>query len=102
MLKNQQSETRIPRRAVLKAAVASGLATLSSTAGADDHVPSPLTEPGSPMRPYGTPSPRESEAKRIPTPAYPDLMPGIGSSRTPLHLLDGIITPSGLRARWSS
>lgn len=48
------------------------------------------------MRPYGTPSPREADVKRILTPAYPDLMPGIGSSRTPLHLLDGIITPSGL------
>lgn len=85
---------RLARRTVLK--IAAGLSTLSQLARAQDLIPEPVTKPGSAMRVYGTPSPYESKVERILTPAYPQIAPGTGSSRTPLHLLDGIITPSGL------
>lgn len=93
---SDNSKDAVPRRAVLKAGAAAGLAALSAKAHADDLVPSAMREPGSPMSTYGAPSPHEADVKRILTPAYPDISPGTGSSRTPLHLLDGIVTPSGL------
>ncbi len=50
--------------------------------------------PGAPLSGYGQPSPHEAKVARLLTP-----VPGmtqIGTSRTPHHLLDGMITPNGL------
>jgi sulfane dehydrogenase subunit SoxC len=78
----------------LKAAAA--LPALTGAAKGEPIVPAAATIPGTPMRPYGAPSRYEDAVKRILTPGYPDISPGTGSSRTPIHLLDGIVTPSGL------
>ena len=53
-----------------------------------------MTEPGSPFTGYGQPS--KFEAKVVRTFASAPGTSGTGSSRTPLHLLDGTITPNGL------
>lgn len=84
----------IARRQILK--TAASLASLPAAARADDLVPLSMLRPGTPMRPYGEPSGHEAPVKRILTPAYPEISPPTGSSRTPLHQLEGIITPSGL------
>ncbi len=50
--------------------------------------------PGAPLSGYGQPSQYESKVTRLLTP-----VPGqtqIGTSRTPLHMLEGVITPNGL------
>ena len=55
-----------------------------------------MKEPGAGFIPYGQPSRFESKVVRvIPAPANP-ATPGIGTARTPHHLLDGMITPTGL------
>ena len=56
--------------------------------------PPTMLAPGRPFSAYGSPSPSRKELTRIlgRTPGGP----GTGSSRTPLHLLEGTITPSGL------
>jgi sulfane dehydrogenase subunit SoxC len=52
--------------------------------------------PGSPFIGYGQPSRFEDKVVRaIPAPPNPATQ-GVGPARTPLHLLDGMITPSGL------
>jgi sulfane dehydrogenase subunit SoxC len=52
--------------------------------------------PGSPFVGYGQPSWLEDKVVRaIPAPPNPATQ-GVGAARTPLHLLDGMITPSGL------
>jgi sulfane dehydrogenase subunit SoxC len=50
--------------------------------------------PGSPFVGYGQPSRYESEIVRVAT--NPPNAPGTGAARTPLHRLNGIITPNGL------
>src|SRR5437899_354502 len=50
--------------------------------------------PGSGFAGYGQPSLFESDVVKVfPPPPSPA---GVGASRTPLHLLDGMITPSGM------
>ncbi len=52
--------------------------------------------PGTPFTGYGQPSRFEDKVVRaILAPPNPPT-PGVGTARTPLHLLDGMITPSGL------
>ena len=52
--------------------------------------------PGSGFNPYGLPSKFETAAiRKWAAPANP-AAPSIGAARTPLHLLDGMLTPSGL------
>ena len=52
--------------------------------------------PGAGFAGYGQPSRFESKVVRfIPPPPNPATQ-GVGAARTPLHLLDGMITPSGL------
>jgi len=73
------------------AAMAGG-AKAAESVGAS--APAWMTRPGAVMSGYGRPSEWESEIQRI----Y-GLVPGrepTGSSRTPLHLLEGTITPNGL------
>jgi sulfane dehydrogenase subunit SoxC len=50
--------------------------------------------PGSPFVGYGQPSRFEDKVVRIS--ANPPNAPGTGAARTPLHRLDGMITPNGL------
>lgn len=55
-----------------------------------------MTAPGAGFEGYGQPSRFEKKVVRfIPPPPNPATQ-GVGPARTPLHLLDGIITPSGL------
>src|SRR5215469_5397797 len=53
-----------------------------------------MTEPGSPFVGYGQPSKFEVKVARIFASAPGTT--GTGASRTPLHQLDGTITPNGL------
>src|SRR5262245_20548373 len=50
--------------------------------------------PGPGFAGYGQPSPFESKVVKVFLP--PPATPGVGASRTPLHLLEGMITPSSL------
>ncbi len=88
------------RRAFLHGGVLAAGASVAITGGAKaaDAVcasaPAWMTRPGAVMSGYGRPSEWENEIQRI----YA-LAPGrepTGSSRTPLHLLVGTITPNGL------
>jgi sulfane dehydrogenase subunit SoxC len=53
-----------------------------------------MKTPGSPFTPYGQPSRYTSKIARIAASAPGTT--GTGTSRTPLHLLDGMMTPNGL------
>lgn len=53
-----------------------------------------MLEPGDGFRPYGMPAPSQEAVKRILTPM--DGFDRAGTSRTPLHQLEGTITPNGL------
>ncbi|MGG5821278.1 sulfite dehydrogenase [Falsiroseomonas sp. HW251] len=58
--------------------------------------PASMVAPGTPFRAYGMPAKAEEGVQRgIPRP-FGDLAPGTGPSNTPLHRLEGIITPIGL------
>ena len=78
--------------------LAGGLALIPAAAGAEALLPKTPTmlTPGAPMRGYGMPSPHEAAVQRIVGAGQPVLAPGTGASRTPLHLLQGMITPNGL------
>jgi sulfane dehydrogenase subunit SoxC len=52
--------------------------------------------PGAPFRPYGQPSRFAEPVQRGVLQPYAELAPGAGASMTPLHTLQGTITPSGL------
>jgi sulfane dehydrogenase subunit SoxC len=52
--------------------------------------------PGAQLRAYGQPSKWEAKVVRTVTPSFGAFAPGIGTSRTPLQLLEGTITPNGL------
>jgi sulfane dehydrogenase subunit SoxC len=55
-----------------------------------------MKEPGAGFAPYGQPSHFEDKVVRaVLSPPNPPL-PGVGTARTPLHLLEGMITPSSL------
>lgn len=72
-----------------------GLASIVPASAAT--LPEWRTTPGRPFIGYGYPSAFEEPVKRLVTARAADYpTPGTGSSRTPLHLLEGIITPSGL------
>jgi sulfane dehydrogenase subunit SoxC len=88
----------LSRRVFLEGALATGAAGAGiSTASAEPLVVQPwMKVPGAGFVPYGQPSRFEAKVVRaIPAPPNPATQ-GIGPARTPLHLLDGIITPSGL------
>lgn len=77
------------------AAATSGL--LGNVAHAAEFPPPWRTQPGRPFTPYGVPSRFEEGVQRLMPqrpPGHPT--PGAGASFTPLQLLQGIITPSGL------
>jgi len=88
----------LSRRFFLERTLAAGAAGLGASAAAAEPlaVPPWSREPGSDFTAYGQPSRFEGKVVRSwAAPANP-ATPGIGSSRTPHHLLDGTITPSAL------
>jgi sulfane dehydrogenase subunit SoxC len=88
----------LSRRIFLEGALVGGAvsAGVSSASAEQLAVQSWMKEPGVGFAPYGQPSRFEDKVVRaILSPPNPPL-PGIGTARTPLHLLDGMITPSGL------
>jgi len=87
----------ISRRHFLKRST--GLAGAAAVAAvpvaqAADGVPAWMQTPGKPLSTGGAPSRFEAKTGRIVTAGYGAIAPGTGSSRTPLHLLEGTITPS--------
>jgi sulfane dehydrogenase subunit SoxC len=85
----------LDRRLFLAGAGAAGAAAAASGATAETLSVEPwMTIPGAPFTPYGQPSSHESKTAR--TFASAPGTTGTGSSRTPLHLLEGTITPNGL------
>lgn len=71
------------------------LAAALPARGAESGAPEPwMLQPGRPMSGYGQPSEWRRDVQRIYT--LPPGRPGTGASRTPLHLLEGTITPNGL------
>jgi sulfane dehydrogenase subunit SoxC len=59
-------------------------------------IPPWMKIPGQPFRGYGQPATYEGEVKRVFYQPYKDIAPGAGASMTPLHQLQGTITPNGL------
>ena len=78
--------------------LAGALAMLPAAAFGEALLPKTPTMlvPGAPLRGYGEPSPHESAVQRLIVAEEPVLAPGTGASLTPLHQLQGIITPNGL------
>ena len=85
------------RRSLLQAGLA-GVGALAAApavaADGPDYITAAMKTPGKPFSAYGMPASYESGVKRLVGP--PGVSPGTGSSRTPLEMLEGIITPSGL------
>jgi sulfane dehydrogenase subunit SoxC len=90
----------LDRRTLLRAGVlAAGVASLGAgIAHAADSIgesaPDWMKAPGRPFSGYGMPSKWQEKVQRAFTPAPGRA--GTGSSRTPIHLLEGTITPNGL------
>jgi sulfane dehydrogenase subunit SoxC len=83
------------RRTFLAAGAAMGAGALAGPAGATPLPVEPWMQiPGAPFNGYGQPSKYEEKVAR--TWASAPGTGGTGSSRTPHHLLNGMITPSGL------
>lgn len=88
----------VSRRLFLEGVTAVGVVAASATeALAEPLIVQPwMKVPGTGFTGYGQPSRFEDKVVRVsPPPANPATQ-GVGAARTPLHLLDGIITPSGL------
>src|SRR5262245_17719345 len=85
----------IDRRVFLTAGAAAGGIALTDAASADTLTVEPwMKVPGSPFIGYGQPSRFEDKVVRVA--ANPPNAPGTGAARTPLHRLNGLITPNGL------
>jgi sulfane dehydrogenase subunit SoxC len=74
------------------AGIGAGIAQAAESIGAD--APEWMKTPGRSFSAYGVPSKWQEKVQR--SIAFPPGRPGTGSSRTPLHLLEGTITPNGL------
>jgi sulfane dehydrogenase subunit SoxC len=88
----------LSRRIFLESALAAGaMGAGISNARAESLTVQPwMKKPGAGFAGYGQPSRFEDKAARaILAPPNPPT-PGVGTARTPLHLLEGVITPSGL------
>ena len=78
------------------AGVGAGALSASGALAEPLSVPRWSKEPGGDFTAYGVPSRYEDKVVRTWAAPNNPATPGIGSSRTPHHLLDGMITPSGL------
>src|SRR5262249_6835876 len=87
----------LSRRIFLEGALgASALGATAAAAAAEPLAVQPwMKTPGAGFAPYGQPSRFEDKVVRLVPPPPNPATPGVGASRTPLHLLDGMITPSG-------
>jgi sulfane dehydrogenase subunit SoxC len=86
----------LDRRMLFHGALGAG-AFAATGAGAEPlAVPDWSKTPGGPFTPYGLPSKFEAKAARVWAPPANPAAPNVGASRTPHHLLDGMITPNGL------
>jgi sulfane dehydrogenase subunit SoxC len=86
----------LSRRLFLGGALAAGATGAPHAQAQQLNVEPWMKTPGAGFAGYGQPSRFEDKAVRlIPPPPNPATQ-GVGPARTPLHLLDGIITPSGL------
>jgi len=84
------------RRLFLEGIAIAGAMGATTAAAEPLTVPQWSKLPGAPFEPYSQPSRFENKVVRtIPPPPNPVTV-GIGTARTPLHLLDGMMTPSGL------
>src|SRR5262245_16813617 len=90
----------LSRRVFLEGALLAGAAgsTVGSTAAPAEPlaVPRWLHEPGAQFTAYGQPSRFEAKVVRGFAPAPNPATEGIGTARTPLQFLTGMITPNGL------
>src|SRR4051794_31152011 len=88
----------LSRRIFLEDALAAGV----TGAGLSAALAEPLTVqpwmklPGAGFARCGPPSPLEDRVARATPPPPNPPTPGVGTARTPLPLLEGVITPSGL------
>src|SRR5258708_35904793 len=86
----------LKRRLFLGGIALAGAVGVSEAAAEPLAVPQWSKQPGAPFAPYSQPSRFEANVVRaVPPPPNPATV-GIGTARTPLHLLDGMMTPSGL------
>src|SRR5712691_7432119 len=87
----------LSRRVFLEGALLAGAAAGSGvTSAAAEPLPVPgwMKQPGAALSAYGQPSRFEAKVVRgVPAPPNPATQ-GIGTARTPLHLLNGMITPT--------
>ena len=88
----------LSRRLFLQGTVIAGAAgTAGAAAQADPLAVTPwMKVPGTGFTGYGQPSRFEDKVVRVIPPAANPVTQGVGPARTPLHMLDGVITPSGL------
>lgn len=89
----------LTRRAFLKGAAALSAGVAASVEAADAHLTGALASqktPGRSFSGYGQPSAFEKGVQRVILESSGASAPGNGQSFTPLHLLRGTITPSGL------
>jgi sulfane dehydrogenase subunit SoxC len=88
----------LSRRALLEGALIGGAAGAGMVPALAEPlvVPRWSKEPGAGFAPYGEPSHFESKVVRAGAPPTNPATQGIGVMRTPHHLLDGMMTPSGL------
>src|SRR3954468_22563549 len=88
----------LSRRIFLEGVLGAGAAGAGfSAAAAEPLAVQPwMKTPGAGFTGYGQPSRFESKVVRAIQPPANPATQGVGPARTPLHLLDGIITPSGV------
>jgi sulfane dehydrogenase subunit SoxC len=86
------------RRIFLEGALVAGATSAGLASAAAEPLPVPrwMKVPGANFVPYGQPSSFESKVVRAIAPPANPATQGIGTARTPLHLLEGMMTPSGL------
>ena len=80
--------------AISTLASSTALASTNSETNFEPANPPWMHEPGKPFSIYGKPSEFEDDVVRFPT--QNEMVPGNGVSWTPLHLMEGTITPNGL------
>ncbi len=86
----------LDRRLFLGAGLAGAALSSAGAAAEPLAVPPWSLAPGAPFNAYGSPSKFEAPAVRKWVPPINPATPGIGASRTPHAMLEGMITPSGL------
>lgn len=89
----------LTRRAFLRGAVALGMGGVLTAHAADEHLAAAKPwqkRAGRPFSAYGQPSRFEQGVERSIVRLYGPIAPGNGASFTPLHRLQGTLTPSGL------